>query len=76
VKVGEIGPVGQALIERAEGSSLSMVYVGDYREMRAARKLAARGVFAYLGYFDTPGCQSRLFVLRKAIEEAMTEEKS
>lgn len=44
-----LGPVAQRLIDRAEGSTASMVATKDYQEMRAARKLATRGVFVQFG---------------------------
>lgn len=40
----DFGPVAQALLARAHRSSANMVYVADYRELRAARKLVKRGV--------------------------------
>jgi hypothetical protein len=60
------GPVQREILRRARSSKMSMVYVKDYREMRAARALVQRGVLAYLG---APGSLSCLFVLRTSIEE-------
>jgi hypothetical protein len=60
------GPVQQEILRRARDSKMSMVYVKDYREMRAARALVQRGVLAYMG---APGSLSCLFVLRTSIEE-------
>lgn len=62
-KPTEIGPVRQQLINRAHRSGLSLIYVGDYREMRAARKLCGRGVLVQCGVRH-----SRLFLLRAALE--------
>jgi hypothetical protein len=67
----EIGPVQQRLIDRARTSALGMVYVKDYQEMRAARKLTARGVFAYLGAPKVS--TSRVFVLRSVLEEVIRD---
>lgn len=57
-KPTEIGPVQQALIDRGKASAAHLVWVGDYREMRAARKLVRRGVFVQAGmlplFFLTP----------------------
>lgn len=44
-----LGPVESELLRRGRGSSAKLVYVGNYREMRAARKLAKRGLLEQLG---------------------------
>lgn len=68
MRPGDFGPVQRKLIDRAEKSGLSLIYVADYQEMRAARKLAARKVFVHLGAAGTP---SRLFILQTALLEAI-----
>jgi hypothetical protein len=45
----EIGPIQRALIERAKSSKLDLLYITEYREMRAARKLVKRGVLIQQG---------------------------
>lgn len=42
-----LGPVQREVLRRAEGSTLGLVFVKDYREMRAARALTARGVLTH-----------------------------
>lgn len=51
------GPVSVELLRRCHESSANMVAVKDYREMRAARKLARRGFlvqFGTLPFFTLP----------------------
>lgn len=48
-KPTEIGPVQQSLIDRGRRSTARLVYVTEYREMRAARKLVKRGVLIQHG---------------------------
>ena len=54
------GPIQARLLDRAGGSKLAYVYASDYREMRAARALVARGRLSHI--------HGRLFVLRSSIE--------
>ncbi len=44
-----VGPVASELLRRARASTAKMVYVADYREMRAARKLVKRGLLEQNG---------------------------
>ncbi len=48
-KPTEIGPIQQRLIDRGKASRANLIWVGDYREIRAARKLVKRGVFVQHG---------------------------
>lgn len=56
------GPVQVGLLERACVSRLGMVYVKDYREIRAARALVRRGLL------HQPGPHSRHFVHVSVLE--------
>lgn len=46
---GDIGPIAQRLIDRATASTAGMVATADYQEIRAARKLVARGRLVQIG---------------------------
>lgn len=44
-----VGPVASELLRRGRASTAKVVYVADYREMRAARKLVKRGLLEQHG---------------------------
>lgn len=45
----DVGPIAQRLLGRATASTAGMVATKDYQEIRAARKLVARGRFVQFG---------------------------
>lgn len=45
----KMGEIQWRLLARAEGSMAGMVYVTSYQELRAARKLSARGILVQQG---------------------------
>lgn len=58
-----IGPVEAELLSRARESSAGLVYIGNYREMRSARKLVKRGLLAQVGTLP-------VFSLRKELRSS------